>query len=124
MGLFSKKGLAFEKIELSKSKINSDETAKITINIKNLKEKFDDITAITKTDDKTNQYLAINKPTLRLPSLDFPNRNTGDQEIIINPFNIPLQKMAFKISVEVYTDNMKKQMLKKEFTLTVNKKQS
>lgn len=124
MGLFSKKGLAFEKIDLSKSKINSDETAKITVNVKNFKEKFDDISVLTKTDDATNQYLQISKPTLRLPSLDFPNRNTGDQEIIINPINIPLQKMTFKISIEVYSDNAKKLMLKKEFNLTVNKKQS
>lgn len=124
MGLFSKKGLAFEKIDLSKSKINSDETAKITVNVKNFKEKFDDISVLTKTDDTTNQYLQISKPTLRLPSLDFPNRNTGDQEIIINPINIPLQKMTFKISIEVYSDNAKKLMLKKEFNLTVNKKQS
>lgn len=124
MGLFSKKGLAFEKIDLSKSKINSDEAAKITVNVKNFKEKFDDISILTKTDDATNQYLQISKPTLRLPSLDFPNRNTGDQEIIINPINIPLQKMTFKISIEVYSDNAKKLMLKKEFTLTVNKKQS
>jgi len=124
LGIFSKKGLAFEKIDLSKSKINSDETAKITVNVKNFKEKFNDISVLTKTDDATNQYLQINKPTLRLPSLDFPNRNTGDQEIIINPINIPVQKMTFKISIEVYTDNAKKLMLKKEFTLTVNKKQS
>ena len=124
MGLFSKKGLAFEKIDLSKSKINSDETTKITINVKNFKEKFDDITVKTTTDDATNQYLTIDKPTLRLPSLDFPNRNTGDLEITINPYNIPLQKMAFKISVEVYTNNVQKLMLKKEFTLTVNKKQN
>ena len=124
MGIFSKKGLAFEKIDLSKSKINSDETAKITINIKNFKEKFDDISVLTKADDATNQYLQINKPTLRLPSLDFPNRNTRDQEIIINPINIPVQKMTFKILVEVYTNNAKKLMLKKEFNLTVTKKQS
>lgn len=77
-----------------------------------------------KTDDTTNQYLKISKSTLMLPSLDFPNRNTGDQEITIDPINIPVQKMSFKISVEVYTDNAKKLMLKKEFTLTVNKKQS
>ena len=124
MGIFSKKGLAFEKIDLSKSKINSNETAKITVNVKNFKEKFDDISVLIKTDDATNQYLQISKSTLRLPSLDFPNRNTGDQEIIINPINIPLQKMTFKISIEVYADNAKKLMLKKEFNLTVNKKQS
>ena len=124
MGIFNKKGLTFEKIDLSKSKINSDETTKVTINIKNFKEKFDDITVLTKTDDVDNKYLSINKPTLRLPSLDFPNRNTGDQEVIINPINIPVQKMSFKISVEVYTNNAQKLMLKKEFILTVNKKQS
>ena len=123
LGLFSKKGLAFEKIDLSKSKINSDQTTTLTVNVKNFKEKFDDITVVTKTDDANNQYLVINKPTLRLPSLDFPNRNTGDQVITINPFNIPVQKMSFKIRVEVYTDNAKKLMLKKEFDLTVNKKQ-
>ena len=30
--------------------------------------------------------------------------------------------MSFKIIVEVYTDNAKKLMLKKDFDLTVNKK--
>jgi hypothetical protein len=124
LGIFSKKGLAFEKIELSKSKISSDETAKIIVNVKNFKEKFDDITVLTKTDDSSNQYLQISKPTLRLPSLDFPNRNTGDQEIMINPYNIPVHKMSFKIRVEVYTNNVKKLMIKKEFNLTVEKKQS
>ena len=122
MGLFSKKGLAFEKINLSKSKINSDETTKITVNIKNSAEKFNDIAVLIKTDDASNQYLQIDKKTIRLPSLDFPNRNTGDHEIIINPINIPVQKMTFKVTVEVYTDNIKKLMLKKEFTLTVMKK--
>lgn len=104
--------------------MNSDETTTLTINVKNFNDKFDDITVITKTDDANNQYITINKPTLRLPSLDFPNRNTGDQTITINPFNIPVQKMSFKIRVEVYTDNAKKLMLKKEYDLTVNKKQS
>ena len=122
MGIFQKKGLAFEKIDLSKSKINSDETTKITINIKNFKEKFDDISVLIKTDDASNQYLQISQSSLRLPSLDFPNRNTGDQVITLNPINIPVQKMSFKITVEVYSDNGKKLMLKKEFTLTVNKK--
>lgn len=123
MGIFNKKKLAFEKIELSKSKINSDETATITVNVKNFKEKIDDISVITKTDDASNQYLTINKPSLRLPSLVFPDSNTGSQEITINPYNIPVHKMEFKISVEVYTDNAKKLMLKKEFDLTVTKKQ-
>ncbi|MDE1765293.1 MAG: hypothetical protein KGI27_03345 [Thaumarchaeota archaeon] len=122
MGLFNKKKLAFEKIELSKSKINSDETATITVNIKNFKEKVDDISVVTKTEDASNQYLTINKPSLRLPSLVFPNSNTGDQEITINPYNIPIHKMEFKISIEVYTDSSKKLMLKKDFNLTVNKK--
>jgi len=123
LGIFNKKKLAFEKIELSKSKINSDETATVTVNVKNFKEKIDDISVITKTDDASNQYLTINKPSLRLPSLVFPDSNTGSQEITINPYNIPVHKMEFKISVEVYTDNAKKLMLKKEFDLTVTKKQ-
>ncbi len=122
MGLFHKKTLAFEKIELSKSKINSDETAIITINVKNFKEKVEDISVITKTEDANSQYLTINKPSLRLPSLVFPNSNTGNHEITINPYNIPIHKMEFKISVEVYTYNAKKLMLKKDFNLTVNKK--
>ena len=124
MGIFGKKGLAFEKIELSKSKINSDETTTITVNVKNFKEKFDDIAVITKTDDASNQYLHISNTSLRLPSLVFPNSNTGDHEIMLNPYNIPVHKMSFKITVEVYTDNAKKLMLKKEFDLTVNKKQN
>ena len=122
MGIFNKKKLAFEKIELSKSKINSDETVTVTVNVKNFKEKIDDISVITKTDDASNQYLTINKPSLRLPSLVFPDSNTGSQEITINPYNIPVHKMEFKISVEVYTDNAKKLMLKKDFDLIVNKK--
>ncbi len=124
MGIFGKKGLAFEKIELSKSKINSDETTTIAVNVKNFKEKFDDIAIITKTDDASNQYLHISNTSLRLPSLVFPNSNTGDHEIMLNPYNIPVHKMSFKITVEVYTNNAKKLMLKKEFDLTVNKKQN
>ena len=124
MGIFGKKGLAFEKIELSKSKINSDETTTITVNVKNFKEKFVDIAVITKTDDASNQYLHISNTSLRLPSLVFPNSNTGDHEIMLNPYNIPVHKMSFKITVEVYTNNAKKLMLKKEFDLTVNKKQN
>ena len=124
MGIFGKKGLAFEKIELSKSKINSDETTTITVNVKNFKEKFDDIAVITKTDDASNQYLHISNTSLRLPSLVFPNSNTGDHEIMLNPYNIPIHKMSFKITVEVYTNNAKKLIIKKEFDLTVNKKQN
>jgi len=124
LGIFGKKGLAFEKIELSKSKINSDETTTITVNVKNFKEKFDDIAVITKTDDASNQYLHISNTSLRLPSLVFPNSNTGDHEIMLNPYNIPIHKMSFKITVEVYTNNAKKLILKKEFDLTVNKKQN
>lgn len=123
MGIFSKKGLGFEKIALSQSKINSDGTATITVNVKNFNEKFDDITVITKTDDTSGQYLKVDKPSLRLPSLVFPNSTTGDQKIIINPYNIPLHKMSFRIRVEVYIDNARKLVLKKEFDLTVNKKQ-
>ena len=122
MGLFGKKGMAFEKIELSKSKIASDKTATIKVNVKNFKETFTNIVLKTKSDDKSNEYLIISTPSLSLPALDFPNRNTGDQEITINPINIPVQKMSFKITVEVYSDNATKLMLKKEFTLTVNKK--
>ncbi|MGH9999273.1 MAG: hypothetical protein ACRD90_05375 [Nitrosopumilaceae archaeon] len=124
MGILSKKGLAFEKIALSKSKLSSDEISTITVNVKNFKEKFDNITVITKTDDVNNQYLMISKPSLQLPSLDFPNRNTGDHEITITPHNIPLSKMPFKITVQVHANNIEKLMLKKEFDLTVNKKQS
>ena len=122
MGIFNKKGLAFEKIELSKSKISSDKTITIKVNVKNFKEKFGNIILKTKTDDENNQYLTISTPSLQLPSLDFPNRNTGDHEITISPHNIPVNKMSFKITIEVYANNIEKPMLKKEFDLTVNKK--
>jgi hypothetical protein len=120
--LFGRNKLSFAKIKLSKSKINSDINAIITINIKNRKEKFDNIVVITKTDDLENQYLKIDKPSLSLPSLDFPNRNTGDHVITITPYNIPLNKMPFKITLEVFANLNKKPMLKKEFSLLVNKK--
>ena len=123
MGIFNKKGLAFEKIELSKSKINSDKTATIKVNVKNFKEKFENIVLKTKTDDENNQYLAISPTLLQLPTLDFPNRSTGDHEIAISPHNIPVNQMSFKITVEVYANNVEKPILKKEFDLTVNKKQ-
>ena len=122
MGLFIKKGLAFEKIELSKSKIDSDKTANIRVNIKNFKEKFDNIVLKTKTDDESNQYIAIDNPVIQLASLDFPDKNTGEHEITIIPRNIPLSKMSFKITVEVFGNNKEKPILKKEFNLTVNKK--
>ena len=122
MGLLNKKGLAFEKIELSKSKIDSDKTAKIKVNIKNFKEKFDNILLKTKTDDENNQYIAISNPVIQLSPLDFPDKNTGEHEITITPHNIPLSKMSFKIIVEVFGNNKEKPMLEKEFTLTVNKK--
>ena len=124
MGIFNKKGLAFEKIELSKSKIDSDKTATIKVNIKNFKEKFENIILKTKSDDENNQYLTISEPTLKLPSLDFPNRNTGDHVLTISSHNITLNKMPFRITVEVYANNGEKPILKKEFDLTVNKKQS
>ena len=124
MGLFKKKGLAFEKIKLSKSKISSDKTTTITVNVKNFKEKFENIVLATKTDDVDSQYLKIDKSSIQLPSLDFPNRNTGDHEITLNPHNIPLNKMPFKITLEVFTNNEIKPILKKEFDLTVNKKQN
>ncbi len=124
MGIFGKKGLAFEKIGLSKSKISSDKSTTVQVNVKNFKQKFDNIVLKTKTDDQTNQYLTINTPLLNLPSLDFPNRNTGDHEITITPHNIPVSKMFFKISVEVYANNEEKPLLKKDFNLEVNKKQT
>jgi len=122
LGLFTKKGLSFAKIELSKSKINSDKTTTITLNIKNYEEKFSDVKVITKTDDQENQYLKIDKPLVNLPSLDFPNRNTGDHEITITPYNIPLSKMPFKIKLKVFANNSEKPLLQKEFVLIVNKK--
>lgn len=122
MGLFKKKGLSFEKIKLSKSNIDSDKNAVITINIKNSDEVFTNIILTTKTDDVKNEYLKIDKPTINLPPLDFPNRNTGDHEITITPFNIPLSKMPFKITLNVFANNNEKPLLKKEFDLAVNKK--
>jgi hypothetical protein len=121
MGLF-KKGLAFETIELSKSKIDSDKTTQIKVNIKNFKEKFDNIILKIKTDDESNQYVAISTPVIQLSPLDSPNKNTGEHEITITPHNIPLSKMSFKITVEVFGNNKEKSILEKEFNLTVNKK--
>lgn len=122
MGLLGKKRLAFEKIELSKSKINSDKTTSIKVNVKNFKETFQNLVLKTKTDDQTGQYLTVSAPVLNLPALDFPNRNTGEQEIVITPKNIPVNKMSFKISVEVFAEGQEKSILKKDFDLTVNKK--
>ena len=122
LGLFNKKGLSFAKIKLSKSKINSDKNTTITINIKNYEEKFRDVIVTTNTDDLENQYLKIDKPIVHLPELDFPNRNTGDHEITITPYNIPLSKMPFKISLKVFANNNEKPLLQKEFSLLVNKK--
>ena len=76
----------------------------------------------TKTDDRDNQYLKIDTSSLQLPSLDFPNRNTGDHKITITPFNIPLDKMTFKITLEVFANNNPKSILEREFNLTVMKK--
>ncbi len=121
--MFGKKGLAFEKINLSKSKITSDKTTSIKVNVRNFKEKFDNMILKTKTDDENNQYLTISAPSLNLPDLDFPNRNTGDHEIVITPHNIPVSKMSFRITVGVYAKNDVKPVLEKEFALTVNKKQ-
>lgn len=122
MGLFSKKGLSFEKLKLSNSKITSDKYVTITLNLKNNKDKFDSVLVITKTDDLNDQYLKIDKPSLSLPSLDFPNRNTGDHKITITPCNIPLNKMTFKINLEVFVNNNSKSTLRKEFNLEVIKK--
>ena len=121
MGLF-KKELAFEKIELSKSKIDSDKTAKIKVNVKNFKEKFDNLVLKIRSDDVRNQYVTISNPVIQLAPLDFPDKNTGEQEITITPHNIPLSKMSFKITVEVFGNNKEKSILQKEFNLTVNKK--
>jgi hypothetical protein len=122
LGLFGKKGLSFEKLKLSDSKIPSDKFTIITLNLKNNEEKFDSILVTTKTDDLNNQYLKIDKPSFQLPSLDFPNRNTGDHTITITPFNIPLNKMTFKIIIEVFANNKPKSALQKEFNLNVIKK--
>jgi len=122
LGLFSRKGLSFAKIKLSKSKINSDKNTTITINIKNYEEKFRNIIVTTKTDDLENQYLKIDTPLVHLPPLDFPNRNTGDHKITISPYNIPLSKMPFKITLKVFANNNEKPLLQKEFSLIVNKK--
>jgi hypothetical protein len=117
-----RKGLAFEKLKLSNSKIASDKFTTITVNLKNNQEKFDNILLTTKTDDLNNQYLKIDRPSLQLPSLDFPNRNSGDHQITITPYNIPLNKMTFKITLEVFANNKPKAVLRKEFTLNVMKK--
>ncbi|TRZ81026.1 MAG: hypothetical protein D4R90_00285 [Nitrosopumilales archaeon] len=121
MGLF-KKELAFEKIELSKSKIDSDKTATIKVNVKNFKEKFDNIILKIMTDDASNQYVTISTPVIQLTSLDLPDKNTGEHEITITPHNIPLSTMSFKITVEVFGNNKEYPIIKKEFNLTVKKK--
>jgi hypothetical protein len=122
LGLFGRKGLAFEKIKLSKSKIDSDKSAKIKVNIKNFKEKFYNIILKIKTDDENNQYIVVNPMTIQLPPLDFLDKNTGEHEITLTPHNIPLSKMSFKIMIEVFGNNKEKPILNKEFNLTVNKK--
>lgn len=122
MGLIARKGLKFEKFKISNSKITSEKTVTITLNLKNNEKKFENILVITKTDDLNNQYLKIDKPSLQLPPLDFPNRNTGDHQVIITPFNIPLNKMIFKITLDVFVNNNQKSLLRKEFNLEVLKK--
>lgn len=124
LGLLSRKKLKFEKIKITSTKINSNEFCTITFNIRNFKDVFAKITAITKTDDVQNQYLRIDKPKIELPSLDFENRNTGDHSVLITPYNIPLNKMLFRITIEIFTDDNNKPQIKKEFRLTVNKKPS
>ena len=121
MGLF-KKELAFEKIKLSKSKIDSDKSAIIKVNVKNFKEKFDNLVLKIRTDDASNQYVTISNDVIQLPPLDFPDKNTGEHEITITPHNIPLSTMSFKIIVEVFGNNKEKPILQKEFNLTVKKK--
>ena len=122
MGLINRKGLAFEKLKLSNSKITSEKFATITLSLKNREEKHEDILVTIKTDDLNNQYLKIDKPTLQLPSLDFPNRNTGDHKITITPYNIPLNKMTFKITLNVFANKNPKSVLRKEFNLNIMKK--
>jgi hypothetical protein len=78
LGLFARKSLKFEKLKLSNSKITSDKFTTITLNLKNPEEKVDNILVTIKTDDLNNQYLKIDKPSLQLPSLDFPNRNNNN----------------------------------------------
>jgi len=122
LGLFARKGLSFEKLKLSDSKIKSDKFARITLNLKNKNEKFDNIFVATKTDDLNAQYLKIDKPSLSLPSLDFPNKNTGDHMITITPYNIPLHKMTFKITIDVFANKNLKPILHKVLNLEVLKK--
>ena len=122
MGLFTGKGLKIEKLKLSDSKISSDKSATITVNLKNREEKFANITVSTRTDDLSGQYLKIDKPSIQLPSLDFPNRNTGDHKITLTPYNIPLTKMTFKITLEVFANTNPKPVLRKGFSLDVIKK--
>jgi len=122
LGLFTRKGLAFEKLKMLNLKITSDKFTTIILNLKNHEEKFDNILVTTMTDDLNSQYLKIDKPSLQLPSLDFPNRNTGDHEITITPHNIPLTKMTFKITLDVFANNNPKSILRKEFNLDVLKK--
>ena len=122
MGLFIRKSIAFEKIKLSNSKTTSNKSTTITVNLKNREKKFDDILVTTKTDDLNGQYLKIDKPSLQLPSLDFPNRNTGDHVITITPYNIPLSKMIFKIELDVFANKNPKPVLRKKFNLTITKK--
>ena len=121
MGLFDKK-LSFEKIELTRSKIDSDKTTTIKINIKNFKEIFENVVVKINTDDQNGEYLKINTPLLTLSSLKLPYQNTGEHEITIIPYNIPLNKMSFNIKVEVLGNDQEKPILTKEFSLRVNKK--
>lgn len=122
MGLFFRNELKFEKLKLSNSKIKSDKFTTIIINLKNKQEKFDNILLTTKTDDLNNQYLKIDRPSLQLPSLDFPNRSTGDHIITITPYNIPLDKMTFRITLEVFANNKPQTILQKKFSLDVMRK--
>jgi hypothetical protein len=122
LGLFAGKGLSFEKLKLSDSKIKSDKFSTITLNLKNKNEKFDNILVVTKTDDLNDQYLKIDKPSLSLPPLDFPNKNTGDHIITITPYNIPLHKMIFKITLDVFANKNSKSVLHKVLNLEVLKK--
>lgn len=120
--IINPKGLQFEIIKLDPVEIKSTETATITINVRNFgNEKFDSIYVKTTTDDQEKKFLLISPEILRLPSLDLDNKNTGDHKITITPFNIPLEKMPFKIMVEVYANGEMQPKISHVFDLTVTK---
>ena len=125
------KGLAFEKIGLSSEtqttpsdniSITADQTAKITINIKNYNQVFHDIKINTTTDDSTNEFHTLDHPLLLVSSLDRPNKNTGDNYITITPHNIKLDTTPLTITVEVYANNTQSPIISHVLHLTITKK--